>query len=308
MGGKMLNASVNQLIGKKIGCLKILGDSEHYLNNLEPNDLNRLKKEFEIQKQFNKKLYICKCVKCGNIYLLTESSILKYKRKRYCSNECFDEEIIEKYKDYDVDYADSIHESLIIKECVNNNYVYHQWLEKKQESKKRIRHTKICKKYRCECYLCHKEYIFKSTDFEINNDTYGANATQGYYCNAHCSCHPLSSFQWRTIKIFKEHNINYRVEYFFVDLLGIYGLKPLRFDFAIFNQDYNVKYLVECQGEQHYHSVQKFGGDKSFRAQQKNDELKRNYAKKHKICLIEIPNTCNTLERELKFLKSKEII
>ena len=308
MGGKMLNASVNQLIGKKIGCLKILGDSERYPNNLEPNDLNRLKKEIEIQKQFNKKLYICKCVKCGNIYLLTESSILKCKRKRYCSDKCFDEEIIEKCKDYDVDYINSIHESLIIKECVDNNYIYHQCLEKKPESKKRIKRTKICKRYRCECYLCHQEYVFKSIDFGINNDTYGFNATKGYYSDAYCSCHPLSSFQWRTIKIFKEYNINYKVEYFFIDLLGSYGLTPLKFDFAVFNRDNSIRYLIECQGEQHYHSAQKFGGDKSFQVQKKNDELKRNYAEKHKICLIEIPNACNTLEKELDFLKRKKII
>lgn len=297
----MLNASVNQLIGKEIGCLKILGDSEHYPNNLEPSDLNLLKKEIETHKQINEKLYICKCKKCEKTYFLPEIELLKFKRKRYCNDDnCYDKEIIEKCNNYDVDYTNSIHESLIIQKCVDDYYIYHSWPENNKEIKKRIMHTKICKRYICKCYLCDKEYIFNSTDFEIKSDEYGRNATKGYYSNACCPCHPLSSFQWRTIKIFKKYNINYRVEYFFPDLLGSNGLNLLKFDFAIFNSDGSLKCLVECQGEQHYTPVSEFGGEHAFTFQQKNDKLKRDYAVRKNIPLIEIPYTCKTLEQELK--------
>lgn len=305
----MPNVLVDQLIGKKIGCLEILGDLEHYPNNLEPSDLNRIKTESEFRKQFNEKSYICKCVKCGIIYIFRESSIKKFKGKRYCCDDCFDEKIVEKCEDYDVDYTNSIHESLIIKECIDDNCIYD---DRKQtwnlDLKKRIKHIKICKKYRCECYLCFKEYDFKSIDFKISNDTYGANAKKGYYSEAFCPCHRITSFQWRTIKILKEYNINYIAEYSFSDLIGIGGLNKLRFDFAILDSDNNLKCLIECQGKQHYFPVEEFGGEESLKEQKQNDEAKREYAKNNNIPLIEIPYSCNTLEKEKKFLKKENII
>ena len=70
----------------------------------------------------------------------------------------------------------------------------------------------------------------------------------------------------------------------------------------------NLKCLIECQGEQHYKPAQEFGGINQFENQVKNDELKRTYAKEHNIPLIEIPFTCNTYEKEVKFLKQYNII
>lgn len=45
---------------------------------------------------------------------------------------------------------------------------------------------------------------------------------------------------------------------------------------------------MECQGEQHYQAVDEFGGESQFQKQKANDELKKIYAKDHKIKLIEI--------------------
>ena len=70
----------------------------------------------------------------------------------------------------------------------------------------------------------------------------------------------------------------------------------------------NLKCLIECQGEHHYKPAQEFGGINQFENQVKNDELKRTYAKEHNIPLIEIPFTCNTYEKEVKFLKQYNII
>ena len=82
----------------------------------------------------------------------------------------------------------------------------------------------------------------------------------------------------------------------------------LRFDFAILDSNNNIKYLLECQGEQHYKPVEKFGGVDGYEALLQNDELKRTYAKKHKIPLIEIPYKYKTFEKEERFLKEQGII
>ena len=164
-------------------------------------------------------------------------------------------------------------------------------IEKKRN--KRIKHIKICKKYKCQCYLCKKEYIFKSIDFEIKSDDHGRNADKGYYSTAYCNCHKISSFQWRTVDIFKKYNINYKVEVSFPDLMGTKNL---------------LKYDFECQGKQHYEPVKEFGGKSQFEYQVRNDKRKYEYAKKNNITLIEIPYTCNTYEKELEFLQNNKVI
>lgn len=58
----------------------------------------------------------------------------------------------------------------------------------------------------------------------------------------------------------------------------------LRFDFAI-NQD-QFYILIECQGEQHYHPVEIFGGREQFEKQQRYDKLKADYVHEHGHTLI----------------------
>ena len=85
-----------------------------------------------------------------------------------------------------------------------------------------------------------------------------------------------------------ENNIPYRVEHSFPDLYGTFGKKKLKFDFAVFDDNHLLKYLIECQGEQHYGPVEEFGGKHQYNVQVQNDTLKREYARTHNIPLIEI--------------------
>ncbi len=86
-----------------------------------------------------------------------------------------------------------MHESLEILECVNDKYekLYSYTDKRKAREEELINYIKI---YKCRCYLCGKEYEFMSSEFEIRNDSYGINATKGYYSNAYCDCHKISSF------------------------------------------------------------------------------------------------------------------
>lgn len=68
---------------------------------------------------------------------------------------------------------------------------------------------------------------------------------------------------------------------------------PLFYDFLAY-KDGEPYILIECQGVQHYRPVEYFGGEKQFAVQQANDNLKRKYAARLKLPLVEVPYTCNT--------------
>lgn len=128
------------------------------------------------------------------------------KRYRYCSEDCgLKVEHIkklekaakrEKDSSYELKLTGTIHESLEILECIGTNYEEVYSLGDKRKYGEGI--VKVYKLYRCKCYLCGREYNFKSSDFKILNADYGIDATEGYYSKAYCNCHKISSFQWRT--------------------------------------------------------------------------------------------------------------
>lgn len=304
----------NLTIGSQYGCFTIIGDNHSYpkepiKNPLVEANLNKQKdieqkiKDGKLPKNFKlKEYYICKC-RCGKEYFMWKDVLLARKLK-YCSEDCYTDVEYDKSKNYDTDYTNTIHESLNILECIDENYEYYSYIEKTRRN--RIKHIKIDKRYKCVCYMCNREHIFNALDFEIRNDEYGRSATKGYYSNAYCDCHKISSFQWRTIKIFEENNIKYKVEVSFPELMGSSNL--LRYDFAIYNPNGSIKYLVECQGIQHYEPVEEFGGVLQYEHQIENDKLKLDYANRHNIPLIKIPYTCNTYEKELEFLEEQKVI
>lgn len=77
-------------------------------------------------------------------------------------------------------------------------------------------------------------------------------------------------------------------EYSYADLVSNTG-RPLRFDFAVFNDENEVEFLIEFQGAQHYEPKPNFGGYSGLRKQQFNDMKKREYCERNNIILLEIP-------------------
>ena len=94
----------------------------------------------------------------------------------------------------------------------------------------------------------------------------------------------------RIEEILKESGLVFKEEYIFPDLKSPNG-KPLRFDFAVFDDDGNLDFLIEYQGKQHYEASSKFGGKKGLYQQQFNDNKKRRYCALNDITLIEVPYT-----------------
>ena len=91
-------------------------------------------------------------------------------------------------------------------------------------------------------------------------------------------------------EILKEAGLIFKEEYSFPGLNSPNG-RPLRFDFAVFDDDGNLDFLIEYQGKQHYEASSKFGGKKGLYQQQFNDNKKRRYCALNNITLIEVPYT-----------------
>lgn len=89
-------------------------------------------------------------------------------------------------------------------------------------------------------------------------------------------------------EILQQAGLSFEEEYIFPELVSSSG-RPLRFDFAVFDDDGDIDFLIEYQGIQHYEAKSKFGGYTGLRKQQYNDMKKREYCQKHNIKLIAIP-------------------
>lgn len=89
-------------------------------------------------------------------------------------------------------------------------------------------------------------------------------------------------------EILRKAGLNFKEEYSFPDLIG-HGGHALRFDFAVFDDNDQLQFLIQYQGIQHYKPKSVFGGMSGLRKQQFYDMEKREYCKKHNIKLILIP-------------------
>ena len=89
-------------------------------------------------------------------------------------------------------------------------------------------------------------------------------------------------------EILKKSDLVFEEQYYFPDLTSSTG-RPLRFDFAVFDDQHNLDFLIQFQGIQHYVAKDLFGGRNGLRKQQFNDMKKRQYCKQHGIKLVIIP-------------------
>lgn len=161
-----------------------------------------------------------------------------------------------------------------------------------------------------------KEYIEENLRFKLLSKKYnGSNEKLKVQCSeGHIFNRSFNNFRQGRIcclecneskgeKIIKEwlimHNIKFKREYIFDDLFGIGGY-PLRFDFAIFNNN-TLKMLIEYDGEFHFNQVYE---EFNFKRQKEHDLKKNDYCFKNKIKLLRIPywefdNIAKILEKEL---------
>ena len=256
--------------------------------------------------------------KCGHIYKVKPNNFLnRGSRCPYCSGN---------HKKTDVEFKHEIFN------LVSNEYVFlDSYVNNK--TKLRVKHNKCGHIYKVEpdaflrgnrCPLCSAgtnktdaqfqqevfnlvgdEYTFLDpyvnsytklrvkhnkcdNTYEVRPADFISHQTRCPYCNN-------SKGELIISKILNTLSINYEPQKTFDDLKDT---AYLSYDFFIPDQSI----LIEYQGQQHYESVDCFGGESRFAIQQKHDKMKSDYAKEHNYTLIAVPYTEDTFSKIKKYL------
>lgn len=172
-------------------------------------------------------------------------------------------------------------ENFIIKANLvhQNKYIYDERFEYKNSRNK----VKI---------LCEKHGYF----FQVAN-----NHLRGHGCN---KCENRSKSEVIIENYLLTNSINFEIEYKFQDLRYKY---PLRFDFAILDENLNIKYLLEFNGRQHYEFVRKFHvTEDNFEIYKERDRIKKEYCETMNIKLHIISFKENIIESLKKIVNENE--
>lgn len=143
------------------------------------------------------------------------------------------------------------------------------------------------------CKLISKEYnrakdrlkiqCFCGEVFSTSFDVFQRELSGKQRCNI-CT-NKISVYEKIVKDILNDCNITYIMEYTFDDCKY---KKKLRFDFAVFDK-FNLKFLIEVDGAQHFRPLKNYGGKKAFEEGKKRDEIKNKYCKDNGIMLIRLP-------------------
>ena len=112
-----------------------------------------------------------------------------------------------------------------------------------------------------------------------------------------CGCRTQSLGEEAVEKLLLSNNFNYAKEYLIqVRKEFIYQHHKARFDFAIFDENNQLKYLIEYDGLQHFEENVRENGlgwnsQEAFKKTQERDMLKNQWCKDNNIPLIRIPYT-----------------
>lgn len=125
-------------------------------------------------------------------------------------------------------------------------------------------------KCQCECGNI-REYSFESL---LNNGAFS------------CGCTKRSSGEQKIKDILTKYKIPFEEQKMFDSCRFQDTGRMARFDFYV-----NNKYIIEYDGQQHFKSVEYFGGNDALKRTKQHDKYKNNWCKKHKISIIRIPYT-----------------
>lgn len=220
--------------------------------------------------------WFCKCNLCGKIYSVSRDGLVSGKSS--CCNHCKGEKIRQKAEE-------------------RNLTVWHKgdrfgMLEILGSAGTKGNHSYV--KCKCDC-----GNIVNVRVEHLKGTSHGRTIS--------CGCASQSSGEIKITKILEEANIEFQAQYRIKD----FNISS-PFDFAIFNNGVLLG-LIEYDGEQHFESVDFFGGEEKLKLQQERDKRKNKWCKENNIRLIRIPYTEYdnlTLEYLLSFfpeLSSSEI-
>ena len=271
-GNEIITSGNNLKYGatQSCGCLHKDAMNKIYFEDLIGKRFGKLVVINKSISRWNKLHWVCKC-DCGNETIVSTSG-LKSGHTQSCG--CFQDEI-----------ASNTH----LVDLTGKKFG-------KLTVIKRIENSKTgLVRYECQCECGNKSNVIGATLLDGRTQS--------------CGCWKYSKLEEYVLRYFREknymNNIDYECQKKFEDLLGV-GEKMLSYDFIVYknNEPY---YLIECQGKQHYEAVEYFGGYEQFKRQQKHDKLKKEYAIKLGIPLLEISYTVDKYEEVTKILSAVRI-
>lgn len=239
-------------------------------------DWEVIERDYNPTSKQHSTFWFCKCNLCGNIYSVSRDSLVN--KKSECCNKCKGEKIRQKAEERGLT-------------------TWHKgdrfgMLEIIESAGSKSGHSYV--KCKCDCG-------------NIVNIRVSHLKGQSHSKTISCGCASQSSGEIKITQILEKANIDFQSQY----RIKAFSLSS-PFDFAIF-KDEKLLGLIEYDGEQHFESVDFFGGEEKLKLQRERDERKNKWCKENNIRLIRIPYTEYdnlTLEYLLSFfpeLSSSEI-
>jgi hypothetical protein len=253
---------------------------------------------------------------CGHVWNVTPTNLTKkdHKGKLYCPNcnggvgytlEKFKEKVFSLVKEEYVVIGDYVNAQTPIKmkhnleSCSN---VYHvrpnDFISGENRCPKCYGSTKrtteefkdIVHELEGNDYIVNSEYINTNTPISISHNVENCNYTYSvtpthFFRGQRCPMCKSSKGELKIAKFLDCRKIKYKIQYQFNELTGIGG-NSLRFDFAIFNPNNQLKYLIEYDGEFHFEKLYEDDGHETL---VEHDKRKNNYCKENGIKLYRIP-------------------
>lgn len=99
-----------------------------------------------------------------------------------------------------------------------------------------------------------------------------------------CGCSQESAGELYIKTMLDQIGVKFKPQYKIPELSSF-----MKFDFAVFDKNNNLSFLIEYDGIQHFKAVDCFGGEEKLKIQQERDQRKNWYCKNKGIPLIRIP-------------------
>ena len=214
-------------------------------------DWEVIERDYNPTSKQHSTFWFCKCNLCGNIYSVSRDSLVN--KKSECCNKCKGEKIRQKAEERGLT-------------------TWHKgdrfgMLEVIESAGSKGGHSYV--KCKCDCG-------------NIVNIRVSHLKGQSHSKTISCGCASQSSGEIKITQILEKANIDFQSQY----RIKAFSLSS-PFDFAIF-KDEKLLGLIEYDGEQHFESVDFFGGEEKLKLQRERDERKNKWCKENNIKLYRI--------------------
>ena len=276
------------------------------------NNLRVIERDYS---KTNRAFWICECEKCHTLYSISGTDLRQ--NKRNCSKCELVGKVFGKLTVIDLDYiAKDRHKYWKCQcECGNIESIRGPWLTTQE---------------RTQCHECNKKAKKIQYIDETNNQygrltvlEYDTESGKNAFWKCQCKCGNIVSVEGSKLrsahtnscgclkskgeekinKLLTSANINYKTQITFEDCKY---KSQLRFDFGIYDNQNNLLYIIEYDGEQHFKPA---WGGKNFQEGKIRDEIKNQYCAINNIPLIRIPYTSyDDFSLEDLTIKSKYLV